>query len=253
MTKNEVVSLIKHEHPLHYERTFICFNDKCLDDMFDFKKGVVYEIFSKKAEGENGLFHCYLKEYANDSLYEIDRRQYSILTDDFYYNTEMRNLSNNEYIQKKFYLTRDRFALSRSKSILGVKWKVERIYIISVKEGVVDDKTCLYLNREIKAKIIAPLAFLGYMNKEVLHQFSQSINYALESLESMCKLADVVDLQKEIDMAYELFMGYCDFAKSADDTLRLKQKKEINELLNKHHSLMNSLSDGIKLLTKKTK
>ncbi|EIL83372.1 hypothetical protein P8815_18110 [Bacillus altitudinis] len=278
MTKIEEVSLINKSHSLRYDNTVICFNDKCLDDMYVFKKGVVYEFFRKinksedekveeykkgivyeivyellkpTIESEDENIHYYFREYGNDRLYEIDSRQHSILTNDFYNNTEMRNLSNNEYIQKKFYLTRDRLALSRFRSTFGVKWNFERIYIISVKKGLIDDKTCLYLNREIKAKVIAPLAFLGYMNKEVLHQFSESINYTLEHLESMCKLADVVDLQKEIDLAHELFMGYCDFAKSADETLRLKQKKEINEFLNKHHSLMNSLSDGIKLLTKK--
>ncbi|MGM0817411.1 MAG: hypothetical protein ACQEUO_18240 [Bacillota bacterium] len=100
MTKIEEVSLIKNEHPLCYEKTVICFKDKCLDDKFEFKKGVIYEFFSKRIESKYEKFHYYFKEYGNDSLYEIDRRQNSILTDDFYYNTEMRNLSNNEYIQK---------------------------------------------------------------------------------------------------------------------------------------------------------
>lgn len=53
MTKIEEVSLIKNSHPLRYDNTVICFNDKCLDDMYVFKKGVVYEFFRKINKSED--------------------------------------------------------------------------------------------------------------------------------------------------------------------------------------------------------
>ncbi|MGG3102120.1 hypothetical protein ABEP12_02335 [Bacillus velezensis] len=46
-----------------------------------------------------------------------------------------------------------------------------------------------------------------------------------------------------------LLMGYYSFAVTAGETLKHKKKKEMQDYLEKHHALMESLSDGIKKLT----
>ncbi|TWL14614.1 hypothetical protein CHCC16874_1658 [Bacillus licheniformis] len=61
--------------------------------------------------------------------------------------------------------------------------------------------------------------------------------------------SDVIDLKAEIDKVYELLNGYYSFALSAKESFNEKKVKEMKEFLEKHHSLMNSLSCGIKQLT----
>lgn len=62
-------------------------------------------------------------------------------------------------------------------------------------------------------------------------------------------MADIIDLQTEIDKVNRLLMGYYSFALTAGETLKQKKKKEMQDYLEKHHALMESLSEGIKKLT----
>ncbi|MEK4688096.1 hypothetical protein NSQ76_20375 [Bacillus sp. FSL M8-0256] len=98
-------------------------------------------------------------------------------------------------------------------------------------------------------KMLLPLYLLERESPELLLQFSKSIDYALKTLEDMCKLnfkIDTdVDIDKEIAMAAELFKEIHLFYK--ENKTNDSADEQVKVFLEKHHAIMKNATDHIKL------
>ncbi|MGC8262227.1 hypothetical protein ACP2W8_22175 [Bacillus subtilis] len=252
---------LEKELPIEYLYTVVCLND-IYERLYGFKKGVVYEFFRKGAEFRNAKVNeYYVRAYGTDIYQEIDFRLVC-----FAYTTDKEDPEDElELYRRSFSFTdskkapsyfkvlghpRDSIEITRYKKFLGLLKYVEYNYFRPrVKKESISSEKCSLLNREIKAKVWAPIELLKKQNKDIILEFSESICYALATLENFCKIPDVVDLKAEIDKVNELLKGYYSFALSANESFKDKKTKEMKEFLEKHHSLMNSLNENIKNLT----
>ncbi|MEC1426605.1 hypothetical protein P9D51_10860 [Bacillus sonorensis] len=248
----------KTDLPIVYMFTAICLND-IHERIFEFKKDVVYEFFRKGDESLPKNNQYYVKAYGTDIYQEIDFRlacfAYSVDEKNPEDTVELHRYCWSEKERSKFHFQVlghpvESIVIPRYKKILGFfKWVQYKYFRPRVKKGVVRTDEYFFFNREIKAKVYAPIVLLKKQNEDIILEFSEHICYALASLEKFCEIPDVVDLKAEIDKVNELLKGYYSFALSANESFNEKKVKEMKEFLEKHHSLMNSLSSGIKQLT----
>ncbi|GED04212.1 hypothetical protein [Bacillus atrophaeus] len=249
---------LKKELPIEYLYSAVCLND-IYERLFGFKKDVIYEFF-RKGDGDDFDNQYYVKAYGTDIYQEIDFRLVC-----FAYTTKKRDpedeldlyqksFSNDNERSRSYFKvlghTEDSIEITKYKKFLGLFKYIEYNYFRPrVKKGSVSSDEYSLLNRDIKAKVCAPIELLKKQNKDIILEFSESICYALATLENFCKIPDVVDLKDEIDKVNELLKGYYSFALSANESFKDKNTKEMKEFLEKHHSLMNSLNENIKNLT----
>ncbi|MBR7818001.1 MULTISPECIES: hypothetical protein [Bacillus] len=257
MSKN--ILPLEKELPIQYMHTVVCLND-IFERLFSFKKGVVYEFFRK---GDNyihpGENKYYVKAYGTDMYQEIDFRLvcFSYTTDERDPEDELdlyrRSILSTDKARPYFKILghpRESIEITRYKKFLGLVKYIEYNYFKPrVEKDNISSEECSLLNREIKAKVWAPIELLKKQNKYLILEFSESIRYALATLENFCKIPDVVDLKSEIDKVNELLTGYYSFALSTNESFKDKKTKEMKEFLEKHHSLMSSLNENIKNLT----
>ncbi|MGG0878081.1 hypothetical protein [Bacillus inaquosorum] len=241
MTDN-IVPLKKVEPSIKYHFTAVC-----LDDKFEFEKGIVYEFFYKGLGRVDVDTHFYCKEYGSDRYFEIEEEQYRSV--EAYYALDLDQRRRTDFCILGDSYNYKSVQVPKTKSILGIKFKVQSVFTPRVDKKLVGYKKYEILNREIKAKVLAPLALIEFQNKDIILEFCDSIHYALSTFESFCKMADIIDLKPEIDKVNTLLMGYYSFALTAEENLIHKKKKETQDYLQKHHALMESLSDGIKKLS----
>ncbi|MCY9145656.1 hypothetical protein [Bacillus sp. T9C1] len=252
---------LQKELPIEYLYTVVCLND-IYERLYGFKKGVVYEFFRKGADFDNPKVNeYYVRAYGTDIYQEIDFRLVS-----FAYATDKEDPEDElELYRTSFSFTDSKKAPSYFKILghpcdsieipsyskyLGLfKFVDYNCFRPRVKKESISSEECSLLNREIKAKVWAPIELLKKQNKDIILEFSESIRYALATLENFCKIPDVVDLKAEIDKVNELLNGYYSFAMSTNESFKDKKTKEMKEFLEKHHSLMNSLNENIKNLT----
>lgn len=259
MSKN--ILPLEKELPIQYMHTVVCLND-IYERLFSFKKGVVYEFFRK---GDNYIHpkenKYYVKAFGTDIYHEVDFRLVH-----FTYTTKESDpedpldlyrrrytLFDDEKARPYFKLLghpSESIEITRYKKFLGLLKYIEYNYFKPrVEKDNISSYECSLLNREIKAKVWAPIELLKKQNKYLILEFSESIRYALATLENFCKIPDVVDLKSEIDKVNELLTGYYSFALSTNESFKDKKIKEMKEFLEKHHSLMSSLNENIKNLT----
>ncbi|MEK5085211.1 hypothetical protein [Bacillus sp. FSL H8-0515] len=236
------------------------FTTVCLNDFQDYKKGIVYEFFRER-HGQKP-YKIYKKAYADNEYQEVEFEE-AIFT--FANpNTDGEHIDPTcEFFQWNVVSSREsRFhfkllgkqgmyscKVPQIKKLLGLKLKIPKRYIPIVDKQLVGSEEAAHLNRELRSKVLGPFALLESENKKVIEQFNETIHYALSSLISFCKIANVVDLETEIDKVNTLLLQYYSFALSAEETYIQQKRDEMKEYLDNHHSLMDSLNDGIKKLT----
>jgi hypothetical protein len=85
----------------------------------------------------------------------------------------------------------------------------------------------------------------------VLLQFHDSIHYALASLEELFKNKDIVNIEKEVDSVCELIGEIKKFSDEVDNLANAQAQKlrkdGINNILEKHHTVMEQLTTQVKI------
>lgn len=256
---SQIVSFKKKKQPLEVDFIAVCLNDENLNDSYRFQKGEVYEFYNKD------INHQYFKKSGTNTLYEIDWSDYDRIYGFNSFVASQTPFMSFNRVQKKrrdfFVITnrdgdRDVFdscTIPKIFKIFGLEITLIKWYDLSVDNKLIGPEKCRIFEREIKTKIIAPISFLKYENKKVASQFHNTIDYALTSLRKLCKVADIIDFQKEIDEINKLLLEYCSFATAANESYMNDKAKELNEFLDKHHSLLNSMRHGVQLIMRNDK
>ncbi|MGE7191992.1 hypothetical protein [Lysinibacillus fusiformis] len=108
-------------------------------------------------------------------------------------------------------------------------------------------------NQDIYIKICndihKPLAEIK--DETLLIQFDEAIHYALKQLEQFAKQRGIVDLQQEVDRVIQLVKEIKTFTDYVDNEAQAETEKlrvsSMNEILSKHHTVMEQLTLGVKV------
>lgn len=152
------------------------FTTVCLNKYQDYKKGVVYEFF-KSDQKPTKLFK---KIYGDTDYQEVEFKEAVFA----YAHRSGATIDPSKAFHWQLFLPKDyRFhfkllgeqgmyscKVPRLKKILGLKIKIPTRIVLSVEKDLVGSQEAARLDRELKAKILAPFALLESENKKVIDQ-----------------------------------------------------------------------------------
>lgn len=102
---------------------------------------------------------------------------------------------------------------------------------------------------KISNDIHKPLAEIK--DETLLIQFDEAIHYSLKQLEQFSKQRGIVDLQQEVDRVIQLVKEIKTFTDYVDNEAQAETEKlrvsSMNEILSKHHTVMEQLTLGVKV------
>lgn len=103
---------------------------------------------------------------------------------------------------------------------------------------------------KIQRKIFEPIYLLD--GSTVFLQYSHTIRYVMDTLLEFVNMQHLVDIDKEIDKAsevlYELVDLQNELEKSVDKKVNPVRDKKINEILKKHHAIMDDFIKAIRAM-----
>ena len=123
----------------------------------------------------------------------------------------------------------------------------KHVYKLDAKKYIFSTNESVYI--QIKETIQQPIASI--QDDAMLLQFNEAIHYALSNLSEFCKMKDIVNLEQEVERVSELVQEIKRFSDEITNAAKLETEKlrvgSMNEILEKHHLVMEQLTLGVKI------